>query len=109
MTDAELNDLVAGWCEPMPTAEYAAWFPTSAKGFWRRPDGAWVGCWFATDLNAWSKVHALLEERGLETDYIRFLIGVVNPARYTYRATARQRCEALARMSGGYRIGGVDE
>jgi hypothetical protein len=118
MTDAELTEAVTRWCEPKPS-EPPGWekgkpleYQQSEKGFWVgvmvRAGGGYLAEWysaydFATDLNAWPKVYALLEEREAEDDYLGALETVLlrsgdSGAWEFTTATARQRCEALVAM-----------
>ena len=130
MTDDELNELVARWCGWTVYEE--------SPGFWkaRHPNGHDVSTAnvhrspafaqydfpaFASDLNAWPAVHALLEERERFGEYIDYVNRVLFPqfdpktasfASYAdlpgdyesdqalLTATARQRSEALAAMIG---------
>ena len=120
MTDDELSEHVATWCEKMPSEPPNTGgvleYEHSEKGFWAAVwlepaevagGPAWVPAHdFARDLNPWQKVHALLEERDQWVDWLNALCALLlrNTTHYLYfqvaAATPRQRCEALVAMAG---------
>jgi hypothetical protein len=106
MTDEEINERIAEWCEAKPTDSPYNW-AFSLCGFWLW--GSWSHKWysrwkFVSSLDDCAKFEELVRERHWTDRYMDALapnVTIPDRALRSNRlcfATPRQRCEALLKV-----------